>query len=48
MIPPKGTKFPSKGYSTALHEFHVIVARDDSDKWLVKSNKEHNLNEEKL
>ena len=44
----KGTKFSHNGTSTALHEFHVIVARDDWDKWLVKSNKEHNLNEEKL
>ena len=42
------TKCFPNGYSTALHEFHVIVARDDLDKWLVKSNKEHNLSEEKL
>lgn len=35
-------------FSTALPEFHVIVATDDLDKWLVKSNKEHNLSEEKL
>ena len=41
-------KLSPNGYSTALHEFHVIVARDDLDKWLVKSNKEHDLSEEKL
>ena len=42
------TKLSTNGYSTALHEFHVIVARDDLDKWFVKSNNEHDLSEEKL
>ena len=42
------TKYSPNGYATALHEFHFIIAREDLEKWLVNSNKEHNLSEEKL